>query len=402
VSAPPPVRIDAASPDDHLSTGSDLPPGAVASAADALRTLDAAAGPGPGPAAGQSPEQRARALLSLRARLLGTAPRGSVSAGGACRLLPALDGWVAVNLPRASDVDLLPAWLGLPAQPPEVGVPWPAVRAAVGARTGVDLVSAGQELGLAVASVPAPAEVACPDVQLTARGADDPAHPSVVAPLGEALAPGHRRRLDHDRPLVVDLSSLWAGPSCARLLGQRGARVLKVESTQRPDGSRRGPAAFHAAVNAGKELVDLALHTDAGRRTLRELLGTADVVVEGSRPRALEQLGIEPAEVAASHPGLVWVAITGYGRTGPWRNRVAFGDDAAAAGGLVAWGDDGAPSFVGDALTDPLAGVVAAARAATAWRDGGGVIVDVALREVARAAASGVRPVLAPPRAARR
>jgi crotonobetainyl-CoA:carnitine CoA-transferase CaiB-like acyl-CoA transferase len=410
VPARSPARIDATSPDDLPVVGADLPQGTVALAACALRALDAAAGPvtGDGPATAASVEDRARALLALRARLLGMAPHGRVSAGGACRLLPAADAWVAVGLPRPADVDLLPAWLGLVPGGADglhgpvdvdtgVGAPWAEVRAAVSRRRAAELVAAAQELGLAVAVVPTPAQTRGSDEQVAARGTDDPDHPWVVRGLGDPVPPGSRRRFAAEQgPTVVDLSSLWAGPSCARLFGQRGARVVKVESTQRPDGARRGPAAFHDAVNAGKELVELPLHTGPGREALVALLATADVVVEGSRPRALEQMGIEPGTWGAGRPGRVWVSITGYGRTGPWRNRVAFGDDAAAAGGLVAWDAEGRPAFVGDALADPLAGVVAAARAATAWRSGGGVSVDVALREVARAAALGARPVFDP------
>ena len=127
-----------------------------------------------------------------------------------------------------------------------------------------------------------------------------------------------------------------------------------------------------------------------GVAELRRLVADADVVIEGSRPRALERLGIEPAEVVAGHPGAVWLSITAYGRSGPWRNRVGFGDDCAAAGGLVAWTADGSPEFIADAVADPLAGMVAAALVARAVSDGGGVVLDVALREVARAAALGV------------
>jgi hypothetical protein len=398
VPARSPVRIDASSSDDRPSPH-QLPAGAVALAAAALRALDGAAGPVPTGEGSTSdaPEVRARALLALRSRLLGLTPHAQVSAGGAGRLLAAADGWVAVNLPRPADVDLLPAWLGLEPTDPDDGPPWPAVRAAVRVRQAGALVADGQQLGLAVATVPAPAEVGATDEQLTSRGTDDPDHPWLVRGIGEPVAAGRRRRfVAEPPPLVVDLSSLWAGPSCARLLGQRGAHVVKVESTERPDGARRGPTAFFDAVNAGKERRELPLHTDAGRRELVELLGRADVVIEASRPRALAQMGIEPSAVAASRTGLVWVSITGYGRTGPWSDRVAFGDDAAAAGGLVDWDREGRPAFVADALADPLAGVVAAARAATAWRDGGGVLVDVALREVARSAALGGRPTFDP------
>ena len=88
----------------------------------------------------------------------------------------------------------------------------------------------------------------------------------------------------------------------------------------------------------------------------------------------------------------MWLSITAYGRTGPWRDRVGFGDDCAAAGGLVAWTADRSPAFVADAVADPLTGMVAAALVADAVRDGGGVVLDVALREVARVAALGSEP----------
>src|SRR5438045_3769067 len=109
---------------------------------------------------------------------------------------------------------------------------------------------------------------------------------------------------------------------------------------------------------------------------LRPLLPSADIVIEASRPRAFAQLGLEP------QPHHTWVSITGYGRTGPWCNRTAFGDDAAAAGGLVAMAD-GAPVFCADAIADPLAGIWAAVAALDAYLHGGGVIIDVALREAA-------------------
>ena len=161
--------------------------------------------------------------------------------------------------------------------------------------------------------------------------------------------------------LVVDLSSLWAGPTCARLLTGAGATVVKVESATRPDGARRGNRDFYERLHAGQEERSVAFETAAGVAELRALLAEADVIIEGSRPRALERLGIEPTEVVADRPGAVWLSITAYGRSGPWRNRVGFGDDCAAAGGLVAWTADGSPAFVADAVADPLTGMVAAA-----------------------------------------
>ena len=71
---------------------------------------------------------------------------------------------------------------------------------------------------------------------------------------------------------VVDLSSLWAGPLCGRLLADRGARVIKVESTARPDGARRGPSSIYDALNAGKESVSIDLRTQTGMAVLRALI----------------------------------------------------------------------------------------------------------------------------------
>ena len=89
----------------------------------------------------------------------------------------------------------------------------------------------------------------------------------------------------------------------------------------------------------------------------------------------------------AERPGKVWLSITAYGRTGPWCNRVGFGDDTAAAAGLLEGLDVDAPRFVGDAVADPLTGVLGAALITDAIAAGGGVLIDLALREVARAVA---------------
>lgn len=297
-------------------------------------------------------------LLGERAAIAGLGRHGSRSCGGGSRLLEGGDGWVAVTLARTEDVELVPAWLETDGA---VLDPWPTVADAVAIRPADELVGRGRLLGLPVARV---AETAVPD-----------AGPVVAHRLGDAPAhPGG--------PLVVDLSSLWAGPLCAQLLGERGARVVKVESLHRPDGARRGPSAFFDLLHAGHRSVALDLRTPAGIERLRKLLGAADVVIEASRPRALEQLGIDAADVVRSGP-TVWVSITGHGRDGEGRDAVAFGDDAAAAGGLVAWGADGRPRFVADAVADPLTGVAAAAAVDAALTGGGRWLLDVAMSRVA-------------------
>lgn len=316
-------------------------------------------------------------LVDARARFTGARPTGRVSAGGSCHLLPAVDGWCAVNLPRDDDLELLPAWLGVASD--DGAVPWERIADTVRDRSATAVVASGQELGLAVAALGGDE-----DEQLAFRGMTAPARPWLARRVGPRAATG---ALDGAR--VVDLSSLWAGPSCARLLGLGGARVVKVESTTRPDGSRRGDPGFHRWLHEGHELVEFDFSGPDGRRTLAEVVADADIVIEGSRPRASERLGLDPQRVVGLRPGVVWVSITAYGRCGPWRDRVGFGDDAAVAGGLVDRDGQGDPLFVADAVADPLTGAVAAALVAGAVASGGGIHIDVALREVARAAAVG-------------
>jgi crotonobetainyl-CoA:carnitine CoA-transferase CaiB-like acyl-CoA transferase len=156
-----------------------------------------------------------------------------------------------------------------------------------------------------------------------------------------------------------------------------------VESTGRPDGARGGPAQFFDLLNGAKRSVALDLAAPSGIAVLHSLIAQADVVIEASRPRALEQLGVHVDAVLAG-PGRtqVWVSITGHGRTGPDGNRVAFGDDAAVAGGLVAW-DDRGPCFCADAIADPTSGLVATAAALEALARGGRWLVDVSMAGVA-------------------
>jgi hypothetical protein len=308
----------------------------------------------------------ALALLAERAALAGYGRRGATSCGGATRLLRTTDGWVAVSLARQDDVDLVPAWLEVDAPPEDA---WTAVVAAAARGAAGELVDRGRLLGLPVARV---GEVEA--------GGD----PVVREWVGDA-APGPERSPGR-APLVVDLSSLWAGPLCARILGAHGAAVVKVEATRRPDGARRGPGAFFDLLHVGHRAVAVDLDDRRGVDALGRLLGAADVVIEGSRPRALEHLGLAARAVVAAGPR-VWVSITGHGRSGPGRDRVAFGDDAAAAGGLVAWGADGRPRFVADAVADPLTGIAAAGAALAALADGGRCVLDVALARVAAAVA---------------
>ena len=294
---------------------------------------------------------------------------GIWSPNRACRLLRAADGWIAANLARADDRELLPAWLLA-----DVGAdPWPAVIAAVRRRPWRELIADARLLGLPVAGVG------------EAAGAPLEAPRVRMAPG----RPGARARLD-----VVDLSAMWAGPLCGAILAEAGAAVVKVESLRRPDPVRHATPGLYARLNGAKTERALDFADPAAIAALRADILAADVVITGARPRAFEQLGLTPASIFPANPGLVWVAISGYGWLGEAADRVAFGDDAAAAGGLVRWTAGGAPRFLGDALSDPVTGLAAAAGALAALSEGGGLVVDAALARCAAGAAA-LRPVRA-------
>jgi hypothetical protein len=195
-----------------------------------------------------------------------------------------------------------------------------------------------------------------------------------------------RRFGPDDRWRVVDLSSLWAGPLAARVLAEAGAAVTKLESVTRPDGARATPAFYRWLHPPAERVVPVDFATVAGRQAAAELINNADVVIEASRPRALEQLGLGPDD-RPDRPGRVWLSITGHGREAPGRDWIAFGDDAAIAGGLVAWDADGDPVFCGDAIADPLTGLTGALAVLEARAQGGGCLIDLAMSRAAAAAA---------------
>jgi len=306
-------------------------------------------------------------LLGERAATHGLQRRGAVAAGGACRLLDCADGQLAVNLPRVDDWQLLPAWLECPADS------WATVAQALLERSCAPLVARARLLGLAVA--PSAPPTALRDWFKAVR-------------LARAATPPRRP------PLVIDLSTLWAGPLSAHLLGQLGARVIKVESAARPDGARAGPPLFFDLLNANKQSAVLDLGSTSGQHQLQQLLADADIVIESARPRALEHMGIQATDMVRAGSGRVWLSITGYGRDAPMREWVAFGDDAGVAAGL-SWllrEASGYTVFCGDAIADPLTGLHAALLAWAAWTQGGGVLLDVSLYGVlARCIAAGSR-----------
>lgn len=291
----------------------------------------------------------APSLLTGRAALLGLSRGGRVSPGGATRLLTARDGWCALTLSRADDLDAVPALLQAD---DVVADPWPALQRWAATRPASEIV---ERAGLL-------------DVPAAGLGEAAPEPPRVRA-NGSRLAPRAPQGL-----LVADLSSMWAGPLCAGLLARAGATVVKVESPRRPDGTRAGNPAFFDWINGQK--LCYGIDFDAQADELRELLAVSDIVIEGSRPAALARRGLGPKDIAA-RAGRIWVQITAYdGR------RPGFGDDTAVAGGLVGTSADG-PVFCGDAIADPLTGLEATLAVAESLRRGGGESIRVSMAGVA-------------------
>lgn len=286
-------------------------------------------------------------LLGERAAYAGLRRNGPRSCGGAFRILRTVDGHVGLSLARPEDTALLPA---LTMGEDDLDG-WASRRTMTEAAERMEL------LGLPGGAVPSP----------------DPGDAVTCSVLGE--------RAPTERPVVVDLTSLWAGPLCAHLIGQLGARVIKVESTTRPDGARRGPRRFFDLLHGGHERRVIDLRRDLDE--LRALLADADLVLESSRPRALRQLGIVAEEFVAD--GTSWLSITARGRSSP---AVGFGDDVAACAGLVVADDGLLP--VGDAIADPLTGVAAAVAAQAALASTESRLIDVSMLGVA---ASSMGPV---------
>ncbi|MFJ2887144.1 CoA transferase [Streptomyces sp. NPDC087305] len=285
--------------------------------------------------------------LFLRAQLAALERPSRTSANGSCHLLGTADGWAAVNLARPDDLAAVPALLAILGSPDEPK----GLHAAVRRNTATEVAAAARLLGIA-AAVPGSAQGGRPAVH--------------------AERWGERRIRAMPGIQVVDFSALWAGPLCARLLGLAGARVMKVESATRPDGARYGTPAFYRWLHDGHDSAVLDFVPGA----LDAIVAEADVVIEASRPRALRRLGLRAEEFLAARPGRVWVGITGYGRE---NDRIAFGDDAAVAGGLTGHDPDGDPVFLGDALADPVTGVFAGQAVARSLAEGGGELLCVSM-----------------------
>ncbi len=128
---------------------------------------------------------------------------------------------------------------------------------------------------------------------------------------------------------VLDLTRVVAGPHCTRMLAELGADVIKLEppggdqTRAGRDGQVPSPPGF-VQLNLGKRLIAVDLAQPAGRDLVRRLAGAVDVLIENFRPGVMAAWGLDHASLAAEHPGLIYVSISGYGQTGDWRERRAY------------------------------------------------------------------------------
>ena len=305
-------------------------------------------------------------ILTQRVRHTGWQAGPSQSVGGSCHLMMTSDGqWVAINLARPEDHELVGIFFSLEVSSKkqiDIGT----LRSSIRTCTASDLIEYAIDVGLPISRLnEIPNEFLSDEL------------PVRIQKMSEILSAPKREQLK-----VVDLSSLWAGPLCSHLLHQTGFAVTKVESTHRPDGARFGHPHFFAELDEGKSHVEIDFRSKLGITELRALIQTADVVIEGSRPRALQQLGIEVDEIMGNARPQVWLSITGYGRIGSAGHRVGFGDDCAAAGGLVDFLPEG-PRFLGDAVADPISGLVAATAILRAIAEHKSCLIGVSLAESA-------------------
>jgi crotonobetainyl-CoA:carnitine CoA-transferase CaiB-like acyl-CoA transferase len=190
---------------------------------------------------------------------------------------------------------------------------------------------------------------------------------------------------------VIDLSTVLAGPNCARYLADFGADVIKIE---RPDGGdslrnmawrdpRDGQGLWWKLVNRNKRTIALDLKHSDDIALFRTLIADAHVLVENFRPGTLERLGLGPTELHAINPGLVITRVTGFGQTGPYAGRPGFATIAESMSGLAAISGepDGQPMLPPIALTDEVTGIVGAFATMVALHSGVGQVVDVSLLE---------------------
>lgn len=179
-----------------------------------------------------------------------------------------------------------------------------------------------------------------------------------------------------DGLVILDLSRILAGPTCTQLLGDLGATVWKVENpltggddtrswgppfVPDADGTPTDLSAYYLCANRNKQSIALDLSTAEGQDTARQLAARADVVIENWKPGSLAKFGLDHDTLCALHPGLVYCSISGFGQTGPNRDKPGYDLMAQGYGGIMSLTGpvDGPPMKVGVGIADVMCGMYA-------------------------------------------
>jgi crotonobetainyl-CoA:carnitine CoA-transferase CaiB-like acyl-CoA transferase len=200
---------------------------------------------------------------------------------------------------------------------------------------------------------------------------------------------------------VIDMTTMWAGPSAGQWFAFAGAEVIHLESAQHLDGTRAfllpsqigskqwwEKAAAWLSINRNKRSLALAIDTPKGRDVLRRLIAESDVVIENYAPRVMDGFGFDGPSVREINPRVIYVRMPAFGLTGPWRDRNGLAQTMEQASGM-AWrtGYPDASPRIPNGPCDPLAGYHAAFAALVALhereRTGRGSLVEVAMIETA-------------------
>lgn len=193
---------------------------------------------------------------------------------------------------------------------------------------------------------------------------------------------------------ILDLSRVLAGPYCTTLLWELGAEVLKIEQPGHGDDTRaflpfqNGESVYFASINRGKRSLALDLKTPGDRATFEALLGKCDVLLENFRPGAMDRLGYGYEALNARFPALIYASISGFGQTGPYRDRPAYDLIVQALGGMISINgpEGGSGVRLGISLGDLAAGAFAALAISAALYErrasGQGRHIDIAMLDV--------------------
>jgi CoA:oxalate CoA-transferase len=190
---------------------------------------------------------------------------------------------------------------------------------------------------------------------------------------------------------VLDLTRILSGPYCTMMLGDLGADIIKVEPWPDGDDSRGNPpfvkeeSMYYVSLNRGKRSIVMNLKEEGGKETFRRMISDVDVLIENFRPGAMARLGLNYETLKPLNPKLVYCAVSGFGQTGPYKDRAAYDAVIQAMGGImsVTGQAGGSPTRVGTSIGDISAGLFATIGILGALRvvehGGAGQFIDISM-----------------------